>query len=589
MMQNTGRFAGMTVAVAKNEIKQDLLSSGWAETTYELVNKPVKCRCGAECVVKLLNDQWFVNYADREWKQLAHLCLNNMDILPQDIRQEFDYVIDWLRERACARKSGLGTKLPWDKEWIIESLSDSVIYMAYYIIARYVNNKSISDETNNINDTFFDYVLLGVGSPDQVAKGCKVDPSIVEQIRNEFNYFYPVNSRHSGRDLVPNHLTFFIFNHVAIFDKKKWPQQIVVNGSVLMEGKKMSKSLGNIIPLRAAIKEYGADTIRLAMLMSAEILQDADFSFDTVRGVRLKLAGIFEMAVKCRNTPAHATVQTQYQQQQQQQQQQQLLTLEDRWLASRLQRTIAETTTSMDKLRIREAIYYALYSLDRDLQWYMKRATARKREDIAGMLSEFLNIQLRMLAPFAPFTAEEVWEVMGNRRSLTAAGWPVLEEKKIDIEAEESEFLISNLLADIQNIVKVTKITPTKIVIYTSAGWKLQIYKAILANILNGTINFGQIMKQMIANPETVKAKSDPKLVQRMVDDILSAPLESRNRRLKLTEFNEVTTIRDAQALLSDEISKAEIVVYSEDDPARYDPKLRANSARPFKPAIYIE
>jgi leucyl-tRNA synthetase len=586
MMQNTGRFVGMTVAAAKNEIREYLLQSGLAETIYELVNKPVRCRCGTECVVKLLNDQWFLNYKDQQWKQLAHTCLNNMDILPQDIRQEFDYVIDWLRERACARKSGLGTKLPWDKEWIVESLSDSVIYMAYYVIAKYVNSKDIGDENENITDAFFDYVLLGIGSADQVAKECKVATHTVEQIRKEFNYFYPVDSRHSGRDLVPNHLTFFIFNHVAIFDRKKWPQQIVVNGSVLMEGKKMSKSLGNIIPLRAAIKEYGADTIRLAMLMSAEILQDADFSFDTVRGLRLKLAGIFEMAVKRRNISAHATEQSPSQQQQQPQQ---LLMLEDRWLASRLQRTIAETTTSMDKLRVREAIYYALYSLDRDLQWYMKRATARKRENITGMLSEFLNIQVRMLAPFAPFTAEEVWELMLNRQSLTEAGWPVLEENKIDTVAEESEFLISNLLADIQNIVKVTKITPAKIVIYTSAVWKEQIYREILANILNGTMNFGQIMKKLIGNPETVKAKSNPKIVQRVMEDILSAPLEARNRRLNLIGFNEVATIRDAQSLLSNEISKAEIVVYSEDDPARYDPKLRANSARPFKPAVYIE
>ena len=586
MMQNTGRFAGMTVAVAKNEIKQDLLNSGWAETIYELVNKPVKCRCGAECVVKLLSDQWFLNYGDKEWKQQTHLCLGNMDILPEDIRQEFDYVIDWLRERACARKSGLGTTLPWDKEWIVESLSDSVIYMAYYIIAKYVNNKNISEENDNITDAFFDYILLGAGSPDKIAKECKIDSYTIEHIRNEFNYFYPVDSRHSGRDLVPNHLTFFIFNHVAIFDKNKWPRQIVVNGSVLMEGKKMSKSLGNIIPLRAAIKEYGADTIRLAMLVSAEILQDADFSFDTVRGIRSKLAGIFEMAEMCRTMLADESKQDQGNQQQQQKH---TLLLEDRWLLSRLQRAIADTTTSLDKLRIREAIFYTLYSLDRDLQWYMKRATARKRENIAEMLSEFLNIQVRMLAPFAPFTAEEAWELLGNRQYLTAERWPVLEEKKIDIVAEESEFLISNLLADVQNIVKVTKIKPAKIVFYTSAVWKEQVYVAILANILNGTINFGQMMKQLISNPETVKAKTDPKIVQRMVEDILSAPLDARNRRLKLAGFNEVTTIQDAQALLSNEISKAEIVVYSEDDPARYDPKLRAKSARPFKPAIYIE
>ncbi|MEM3094408.1 MAG: leucine--tRNA ligase, partial [Nitrososphaera sp.] len=215
MLENTGRFAGMAVAVAKNEVKQDIVQSGAADTMYELVNKPVRCRCGAECVVKLLSDQWFLNYSDKEWKRLAHECASKMDIVPQDIRQEFDYVIDWLRERACARKSGLGTKLPWDQEWIIESLSDSVIYMAYYVIAKYVNNKMLSDNDNSITDAFFDYVLLGIGNADQVAKECKVPASTVEQIRKEFSYFYPVDSRHSGRDLVPNHLTFFIFNHVA--------------------------------------------------------------------------------------------------------------------------------------------------------------------------------------------------------------------------------------------------------------------------------------------------------------------------------------------------------------------------------------
>ncbi len=581
MTQNTGRFAGMAVAVAKNEIKQDLLQSGWAETTYELVNKPVKCRCGAECVVKLLSDQWFLNYGNKEWKELAHACLNNMDILPHEIRQEFDYVIDWLRERACARKSGLGTKLPWDKEWIVESLSDSVIYMAYYIVAKYVNSKEIIDDMDNITDAFFDYVLLGTGSADQVAKECKVAAYTVEQIRNEFSYFYPLDSSHSGRDLVPNHLTFFVFNHVAIFDKRNWPRQIVVNGSVLMEGKKMSKSLGNIIPLRAAIREYGADTIRLAILVSAEILQDADFSFDTVRGIRLKLLGIFEMAEKCRNLLQQATDQHQKQQQQ--------LLPEDKWLVSRLQRTITETSASIDRLRIREAIYYILYSLDRDLQWYLKRAAARKRQNITGMLVEFLNVQVRMLAPFAPFTAAEVWERLGNRQSITTGGWPVTEEERIDTVAEESEFLISSLLADVQNIVKVTKITPSKIVIYASAGWKAQVYKIILANILEGKINFGQIIKQLIANPETAKAKTDPKLVQKMMEDILSAPLEARNRRLELTGFNEITAIQDAQSLLSDETNKAQIVVYSEEDSTKYDPKSRAKSARPFKPAIYIE
>jgi leucyl-tRNA synthetase len=571
MLENTGRFAGMAVAVAKNEVKQDIVQSGAADTMYELVNKPVRCRCGTECVIKLLSDQWFLNYSDKEWKRLAHECAAKMDVVPQDIRQEFDYVIDWLRERACARKSGLGTKLPWDQEWIIESLSDSVIYMAYYVIAKYVNSKALSDD-DGITDTFFDYVLLGIGNADQVARECKVPASTVEQIRKEFSYFYPVDSRHSGRDLVPNHLTFFIFNHVAIFEKDKWPQQIVVNGSVLMEGKKMSKSLGNIIPLRAAIREHGADTIRLAMLVSAEILQDADFSFDTVRGIRSKLLGIFEMAEKCKKPQAATGAE-----------------LEDRWLASRLQRAIAETAASMDRLRVREAIHNILYSLEQDLQWYLKRTAAKGRENVTGTLSEFLDVQVRMLAPFAPFTAEEVWERMGNKQSIIAAGWPEIREDKIDLVAEESEFSIASLLADLQNIVKVTKIAPAKIAIYTSASWKGQVYKVILANILAGKTNFGEIMKQLITSPETAKAKTDPKMVQKMMEDILSTPLEARNRRLQLAAFDEIAAIKDAVSLLSAEINKAQIVVYSEEDSAKYDPKSKSKSARPFKPAVYME
>jgi leucyl-tRNA synthetase len=570
MMQNTGKYEGMSVSEAKNEVKQEIIKTGGAGIMYELVNKPVICRCGAECVVKLLDNQWFLNYGKKEWKDLAHECANTMDIVPQDIRQEFDYVIDWLKERACARKSGLGTKLPWDPEWIIESLSDSVIYMAYYTMAKYVNGNSLNRE--NITDMFFDYVLLGIGISEDVSKECKIPASIVDQIRDEFTYFYPVDSRHSGRDLVPNHLSFFIFNHVAIFEKKYWPRQIVVNGSVLMEGKKMSKSLGNIIPLRAAVRENGADIIRLSMLVSAEILQDADFSFDTVRGIRAKLSSVFELAKRCAGRPAAHDSQ-----------------VEDRWMSSRLQRIIAATSESMERLRMREAIHYVLYSLDQDLQWYLKRASAKGRENIIATLKEFLDIQVRLLAPFAPFSAEELWERMGNNKMTAEAGWPVVNEERIDPAAEESEFLISSLLADLQNITKVTKILPTKIVVYTSAPWKALVYKTILTKVMDGKSNFGEVMKLLIANPETARAKTDPKLVQKLMEDILSSPLEARSRRLSMKAFAEEDVIRDGASLLSLEANKAEVIVFSEEDSAKYDPKAKAKFARPFKPAIYME
>ena len=50
--------------------------------------------------------------------------------------------VDWLREWGCSRSYGLGTKLPWDTQYLIESLSDSTIYMAYYTVAQYLQGNN---------------------------------------------------------------------------------------------------------------------------------------------------------------------------------------------------------------------------------------------------------------------------------------------------------------------------------------------------------------------------------------------------------------------------------------------------------------
>ena len=160
VMNNKTPYSDMPISKVKEEIKQTLLKSENAIIFYELTNKPVYCRCGALCFVKILNNQWFINYGNARWKELALKCLRQMDIIPHEIIGEFENVFDWLKERACARKSGLGTELPWDKDWIIESLSDSVIYMVYYIIAKYVNTNNLENYNNLIDESFFDYIII---------------------------------------------------------------------------------------------------------------------------------------------------------------------------------------------------------------------------------------------------------------------------------------------------------------------------------------------------------------------------------------------------------------------------------------------
>lgn len=592
--EKTGKYSGMMVSAAKELIRSEILQTGKGETLYEFVKKPVKCRCGEECVVKVLNDQWFLDYSNSQWKDLAHECINRMDILPSEIRPEFNYVVDWLRERACARMSGLGTQLPWDHKWIIESLSDSVIYTAYYIISHYFRHgigNNIS--TESLTEDFFDYIFLGKGSPEKVSSKSNIPESVIHKMRDEFTYFYPVDTRHSGRDLVPNHLAFFIFNHVAIFDRTYWPGQIVVNGSVLMDGKKMSKSFGNIIPLRQAIRTHGADAIRIAILSSAELLQDADFSFEALRGIKSRLNEIYDMA----KLLSRANIEYDYSLEDVIYLKHHVTELEDRWMLSSLQKRVSDSTALMEVLRVREALHNIIYSMEQDLQWYNKRVKSKGRSGspVAAILVLFLKTRIRLLAPFAPFLTEEIWSMFDNQsKSKAKLDWPNSREENIDSVAEETESLIKNLIQDVQNILKVTRIKPTHLTIYTSAKWKWKAYNRILDLMFtNRNTRMSDVMRELAGDPEMSKARGDPKLIKKIMEDILSISTEQRSNRRSIKDSNfEPEAIMDAATLISSETSERsiEISVFNEDmqDIKAFDPQSKAKSSRPFKPAIYI-
>ena len=565
---NTGQFSGKKITFVKEEVKEWISKTGKSDIMLELTNESVKCRCGTECVVKLLNNQWFLDYANKEWKAKAKECFESMNILPNEIRTEFFNVLDWLRERACARQHGLGTKIPWDNDWLVESLADSVIYMSFYTMAKFVNSGEILAE--NMSDEFFNYVFYGDGNSETVSGNAKVTTSKLEEIRNEFLYFYPVDSRHSGRDLVPNHLTFFVLNHVAIFPKENWPKEIVVNGSVMMNGKKMSKSMGNIIPLRDAIKKYGADPIRLAILISAELLQDADFNSESISGIKNKLESMYDECTKFNNPGKIGTEP------------------EDIWIQSKLSKLISEVTESMEKMRLRESLHHILYGFDSELQWYMKRANAKNRNDVSGVLNKVLSTRVSMISPFAPHIAEEMWEKLGNSEMVSKSSWPKQEEQTDDTSVQ-NESLLSSVMNDISNIIKVTKIVPKTITIYTADNWKSKAYHKILSGVNSGETNVGIFIKELISQKETENVKKDPDFVKKTLKDILSEPTELRKTKMNAGEVDESILISNELSSLIEADYGIKLQVFSENDSEKYDPKNKARMARPYKPAILIE
>ena len=568
--EQCGDFNNEKVQFGRDKVRAWLAENKHLEKFPVLENAPVHCRCGAECVVKILNNQWFLNYGDESWKEQARNCFDEMNILPNNIKTEFKEVIDWLHERACARQQGLGTKLPWDKDWIVESLSDSVIYMAYYTISRFVNDGTVTPD--NLTHELFDYILLDKGDMKQAASTSKLAEDVIETLKKEFNYFYPVDSRHSGRDLVQNHLSFFVLNHVAIFEKKLWPQEIVVNGSVMMDGAKMSKSMGNIIPLRSAIREHGADPIRLAIISSAELLQDADFNMESVIGIQSKLESLLEECSRLKNDPISGAE------------------AEDRWILSKSQNMIAQVTEAVEKMRLREALHDILFSFESDLSWYHKRVQAKERDNISGILYKINSTRVAMLSPFAPHIAEEMWQQLGNTDSVSKSAWPTYSKDNVDSTSIQSENLLKGTIDDIANILKVTKITPKKIVLYVNSdSMKSKVYRKVLGIMVGGQNNMGVVMKELIADPETTEAKKMPDYIQKVIKDLHSESEEIKQMKIESDSFDEKEFLSAELSSIGKKEFGVEITVYSASDANIYDPKGKARHARPFKPAILIE
>jgi leucyl-tRNA synthetase len=195
-----------------------------------------------------------------------------------ETRNAFEAVLDWLNQWACARSYGLGSRLPWDPQFLVESLSDSTIYMSYYTVAHLLHQDmwggkpgSLGITPDQMTDAVWEHVLgsgdLPADSPVPVEKAA--------ELKYAFQYFYPLDIRSSGKDLIPNHLTFWIYNHAALFPEHHWPRAVRTNGHLMLNGKKMSKSTGNFLTMREATRKYGADAMRLSLADAGDDITDA--------------------------------------------------------------------------------------------------------------------------------------------------------------------------------------------------------------------------------------------------------------------------------------------------------------------------
>ena len=554
-------FGGKKVRFAREELKEKLISDNMATIMYDFAERPVVCRCGNNCVVKIMDDQWFMKYGNEEWTEKTLKVLEGETIIPKELKNNFDYYINWLDDWACSRKVGLGTRLPWDNQWLIEPLTDSTIYMSYYSIAKYLKDMNPDD----LNLAFFDKVLLNKDSGEITVPADKV-----KEIQDEFNYWYPLDWRLSAKDLVGNHLSFLMFAHSAIYPEEKWPKGTVVFGMGLLEGNKMSSSKGNVILLKDAINDYTADVVRLFLMASAEPWQDFDWREKEVLGTKRRLEWFREFADRIEEIKGSPLDLSNIEEVE-------LTRTIDLWMISQLNQHIKNSTEALEVFQTRQALQDSLFLLKKDVDHYLyrvKHLLDSQDPAIIYVLSTVLEAWIRLLAPFTPHTSEELWSSYGGKGFVSEASWPEADESLISVEIEKSEGLVENIIKDIAHIKQMVGDEVSKIHIYLAPDWKWELYK--IADEV-GKPDIGQIMGRAIG----AKIHDDKKEIAMVAKKIGKEITKTRY----IGKINEEEILSDALDYIKEECGN-DVVIHTDDS---YDPQNKARNAMPYKPAIFME
>jgi leucyl-tRNA synthetase len=554
LTKSSGPLAGLTVAEAKAKALELMAKTERLGKMYELPEKVI-CRCGTRCYVKILENQWFLNYSNPEWKAKARQVIERASVYPDDARQWFFATIDWLNDWPCARRSGMGTKLPWDKDWIVETLSDSTIYMAYYNISKFVNLEKIGPD--NLSSEVLDYIFFGKGNPANLAKANKTTEKRLKEIRIEFTYWYPVDLRNSAKELIPNHLTFYAFHHAALFPEKQWPRGFGINGMIQIEGKKMSKTRGNFVAWNAALEKYGADGFRLALALTADGMDDADWRDRAAEDAKAKVESVIPFV---RKTLKSATNRDENEL--------------DSWLISSVHRRIAAATEAMEQMKIRRASAVVFLDLWNDVRYYIHRSKAPRKQTLVDVFSAWV----RMISPFTPFMAEDLNHELGGKGLVCQADWPSPKDFPLDEEAELAEFDIGKVIEDARNVLTVVKGPRTKLNVYAASD-SAKNYFYDLAGAKKKGENVGQVVKKYAS------LKIQPDRVFKLTFELGE---ETMGKVLAHRGFDEFKALSEASGFMSKELG-IKVVVQRASAKEIHDPANKAKDALPLKPAFFLE
>jgi len=374
----------------------------------------------------------------------------------------------------------------------------------------------------------------------------------------------------AGKDLANNHLLFFIMNHVAVFPKELWPKAILIHGWVLRDGKKMSKSLRNILPVFRAINIYGNDVVRVVLSISSEVGQDLDFRHETALNVSEHLRKIYELVEKLSKAPRRD-----------------IPTDLDHIYASRISRVLLKADESLEKLKVREGGVKLLYDVANYFSEYTQSAGDT---GIWSEMIDLLKIWIIMLSIYIPHIAEEIWhEILGEKDYIVRKSFDREALRRyIDIRAELRHIYLTRLKEDIAEISTLLKRKPSRIVIYVASKNDMAILIRSIEAQRKGE-GIRSVMEMLLGStPREAKGEEAAK-IKKIFDYASTIPEDVADMIINIPDLEEIKILEDSLEMLKNTIGVTELQIYLADDISAPDYKGKKKEALPLRPGIYIE
>ena len=450
---NAGDFTGLKAAEAKAKIIEKLSADGLL-VKQEKLQQTVKIHDRCNKPIELITSkQWFCKI--KGFEESIKSAARAMRWVPEFTLQ---YLIDWANyiewDWVISRDRIFGTPLPF---WYCKKCGEIITASANKLPVYPVSDAPPVSKCPKCGGTEFE--------GEKATCDCWVDSSISPLIISKwlededfFNRTFPATLRPQGTEIIRTWAFYTIYRCLMLTGKPPF-KDVLINGMVLApDGRKMSKSFGNVIPPDKLIEDYSADAVRQWAALSGAFARDKPFSYKDIQFAKsfiIKLWNASKLVEKSlEGFDRKKTKGTSLK-----------FRTVDRWMLSRLNRLVKQNTANYDNYD-----YFAIITSVHQFFWhefcdyYLEEIKHRlyqpeKFGEDSKRAAQFtlyvvLLDTIKMLSPIMPHVTEEIYEQLFRKheagKSLAQSSWPALYEKDIDEKAEKIADLLNKSLTEMR-------------------------------------------------------------------------------------------------------------------------------------------